>query len=373
MDDFILALIAVFVILGILLTASAWFPYYPEGVPEEERVIHTFSAGTVGYTQNYVSSVQEFGDFSVGVPQDEILKSAPALEITAGVFGGESEEFNIIVPDYVMEWLLGGEISFTVEDTNQLGNLVIEWNGAELFSKKAYSGVHSIDIRPEQIKSQNTLKIYSQGPGFMFWAASVYKISDFSAVAHYGPAKFIDFTATNDELETLETFELAWYTASRRGNISVKINGDELYYGVPERDMSIEFTEKDLDGAQIRPGNNRITFSPVDGAVFEFQDVLLNTHVSTSKKVVRERFDLYGEDIVKAKANGVTLKMYVEYTDRAGAFNVKLNEATAGTATGRDGWNNIELDASLLEEGSNWIEISSSGAFDVGQASLEFA
>ena len=143
--------------------------------------------------------------------------------------------------------------------------------------------------------------------------------------------------------------------------------------GVPEREMSIDFTEKDLQGASIRPGNNRITFSPVDGSVFQLEDVLLNTHVSTSKKVVRERFDLTEPQVEKAHANGIELKLYVEYTDKHGSFTVKLNEATAGTAQGKDGWNTIELDPSLLEDGSNWIELSSSGAFDIGEATLEFS
>src|SRR4030042_1141598 len=88
-NDFLWALIVVFVVLGLLLAASVWYPYYPQGGPADEVTVHTFNMGTLGYTQNYVSRVQNYGDFGVGVPQDEVLESAPMMEITAGLFGGE--------------------------------------------------------------------------------------------------------------------------------------------------------------------------------------------------------------------------------------------------------------------------------------------
>ncbi|MFH0956381.1 MAG: hypothetical protein V1813_00805, partial [Candidatus Aenigmatarchaeota archaeon] len=252
-NDFLWILLAVFVVLGLLLAASALYPYYPSGAPETERLLHTFGAGTLGYTQNYVSRVQEFGSFGVGVPQDEVLKSAPMMEVTAGLLGGEREDLDITAPDYAVEWVKGGTMTFRVTDTNQYGDLVVKWNGDEVYRGRASAGDYEIELLPSQVKGQNTLEVYADGPGLMFWATTVYQIKDFEAKATYGPAKFIDFAVSQDELETLDHFELAWYTQSRRGNLSVAINGEEIYNAYPERDVSISFTDSSLGSTMIRP------------------------------------------------------------------------------------------------------------------------
>ena len=372
MDDFLVALIVIFVVLGALMAASAYFPYYPEGVPDEIRVIHTFSAGTVGYTENYVSRVQEFGSFGVGIPQDHELKSAPRMEITAGMFGGTSEEFDILVPDYVVDWIKGGTITFTVTDANKYNNLVILWNGAKLYDDEAYEGEHELELLPSQIKAQNTLEIKALGPGLAFWAATAYSISDFEVTASYGPAKFLDFTVSQDELETLDRFELVWYTAQRRGQLGVEINGEEIYRAEPERDAKVIFMDTDLEEVAIRPGQNRLIFKAYDGT-FELDDVILNTHVSMAQKVVRERFDLDDAQVNTLKDKGLLLKLYVKNIDKSGAINVRLNEASAGSTSGKNGWNHITLGTDNLETGSNWLEISSLGAFDISEASIEFS
>jgi hypothetical protein len=372
MDDFIVALIAVFVILGLLMIASVYFPYYPEGLPEEIRVVHSFSAGTVGFTENYVSRVQEFGDFGVGVPQDYGLKSTPKMEISAGLFGGQSEEFEITVPDYVVDWIKGGLITFTVTDTNKYNNLVIEWNGAKVYDEPAYEGEHEIELHPSQIKGQNTLEIKALGPGLAFWAATFYTISDFDVTASYGPAKFLDFTVSQDELETLDTFELLWYTAQRRGQLAVEINGEEIYRGVSERDGKVLFTDSDLTDVTIRPGKNRLIFKAYNGS-FELDDVLLNTHVSMASKVIRERFDLDEAQVSTLQEKGLLLKLYIDSIDRAGTLTFRINSERVGSATGKEGWNNVKLGTDYLEAGSNWLEISSNGAFEISEASVEIA
>jgi hypothetical protein len=372
MDDFIGALIVIFVILGLLMIASVYFPYYPEGVPAEIRVVHSFSGGTVGYTENYVSRVQNFGDFAVGVPQDYELKRAPKMEITAGLFGESKEEFDIIVPDYVIDWIKGGLIIFTVTDANKYNDLVILWNGAEVYREKAYEGEHEVDIFPSQIKGQNTLTVKALGPGLAFWAATAYSISDFTVTASYGPAKFLDFAVSQDELETLDTFELLWYTAQRRGELGIEVNGEEIYRGPAERDGKVLFKDSDLTEVTIRPGDNRLIFKAYNGS-FELDDVILNTHVSMAKKVIRERFDLDEGDITTLKEKGLLLKFYVESMDKAGTINFRINEERVGSTSGKEGWNNVKLGTDYLESGSNWLEISSNGAFDIGEASIEIA
>jgi hypothetical protein len=375
-NDFVWLLLIVFIILGLLLAASVWYPYYPGGAPESERVLHTFSAGvgTLGYTQNYVSRVQEYGDFGVGVPQEEVLESAPMLEVTAGLLGGEREDFDLTAPDYVQEWKKGGIITFRVSDTNQYGDLVVRWNGDEVYRGRASVGEYEIELQPEQVKGQNTLEVYADGPGLMFWATTVYQIKDFVASASYGPAKFLDFAVSQDELETLDHFELAWYTKSRRGNLSVKINGGEIYNAYPERDVSISFTDASLGSSMLRPGNNRLMFSAMNATdSFELSDVLINTHVSRSQRMVKEKVTVTHDQMQRIQVRGASLSIYVTRIEKAGSITLKVNEQQSGSTQGKVGVNTVAVNKALVKEGENWFEISSTGAFDISEAKIETA
>jgi hypothetical protein len=375
-NDFVWLLLIVFIILGALLAASVWYPYYPEGAPESERVLHTFGAGagTLGYTQNYVSRVQEYGDFGVGVPQEEVLTSAPMIEVSAGLLGGERESFDLAAPDYVQDWKKGGSITFRVSETNQYGDLVVRWNGDEVYRGRASVGEYDIDLEAAQIKGQNTLEVYADGPGLMFWATTVYQLKDLEAKASYGPAKFLDFAVSQDELETLDHFELAWYTKSRRGNLSVSINGGEIYNAYPERDVSISFTDTALGSSILRPGNNRLMFASVNATdSFELSDVLINTHVSRSQKTVKEKVTITHEQMQRIQARGASLTIYVTKIDKAGRITLSVNEQQSGSVEGKVGVNTVAVNKALVKEGENWFEISSTGAFTVSEAKVEMA
>ena len=371
-DTFLVSLVIIFIIFALLLAASSFFPYYPEGAPAGMRVLHNFTAGSVGYSADEASRSQSFGSFGVGVPQQEVLRSAPRMEITAGLFGSSGERFSIAVPGEVFEYLKGGGITFDVADTNQYGNLVILWNGAEVFGKKAARGKYSIVLEPSQIKEQNTLDVAAQGPGLLFWAATVYDIRDFSVFAEYGPAKFAEFDVSRDELETLDRFELSWFTANRRGTLVIKVNGEDIFSRSPERTEKISFTDADLDEALINAGTNRLTFAAVNGS-FELQDVTLTTFSSRNQRTVKERFSLTGTQAASLKAKGGVVKLYVESIARAGELRVKLNEQAAGAAQAKTGWNSVSFDGSLAQEGTNWIELGGTGSFDVGDVSVEIA
>lgn len=372
MDTFIGSLIIIAIILIVLLAVSAFFPYYPDGLPADIRVIHEFSAGTIGYSDNYVSRSQDYGNFGVGLPQLESIKSLPRMEITAGLFGSVSEEITVNVPEHIVEWLKGGEITFTVESSNEYGNLVIAWNGAVVYDKRIARGSETVTLYPASIKKENTLQVSAQGPGMLFWAATVYNIKDFDVSAVYGPAKFVSFAVSQDELESLDRFDLSWFTASKRGALIVKVNGEEVFSGVPERQQRVEFTDTDMQTASIIPGSNRLAFMAINGS-YELQDVLMKTYVSKDQRVMKEKFDVTESQLNSLKAKGGVVRMYVEGVERTGDLLVKINEQSAGSVYATEGWNSVPFDADLLERGTNWLQMSGTGTFDVGDVSVELA
>ena len=370
MDTFIASLIIIFIVLAVLLAVSAYFPYYPEGVPKEIRVIYEFTAGNIGFSENYISRTQDFGSFGVGIPQQSTLKSVPRMEIMAALFSSSSEQFTVNAPN--IEWVKSGSMSFTVDKTNKYGNLIILWNGAELYNDKASEGTHKISLTSSQIKEENTLQILAQGPGMLFWASTVYKISSFELKAEYGPAKFIDFTVSQDELESLDKFDLSWFTASRSGILTVKVNGENIYSASPQRQESVNFTDSTLITTSIKPGTNRLTFVAVNGS-FELQDVMLNTRVSKNQRTIKERFDVKESQLNSLRAKGGVVRLYVESIENDGELRVKFNEQGIGSAEAKSGWNSISFKADALETGSNWVEISGTGTFDVGDVSIALA
>jgi hypothetical protein len=372
MDTFIGSLIIIAIVMAVLLAVSAFFPYYPEGMPSEIRVLHEFTAGRIGYAENYVSRLQDYGSFGVGVPQEQELKAVPRMEITAALFGGNSEKFTISVPSYVMEWLKGGEISFTVDETNEYGNLIIAWNGEAVHNKKTSNGRYTIDLDTSQIKAENELQVSAQGPGMLFWAATAYNIEDFSVSADYGPAKFLDFEVSQDELESLDKFELSWTTTSSSGVLVTKVNGDEIFHGSPTRQEKIEFTDTGLQTASIVPGTNRLAFMAINGSS-NLKSVAMRTYVSKNQRIMKERFELTGAQVESLRPRGGKVRLYVERIENDGFITAKLNEQSIGSVQAMKGWNDIEFGVDAVETGTNWLEISGSGTFDIGDASVEIA
>jgi len=373
LDTFDGSVIAIFIILALLLIASVYFPYYPPGsIPESERVIHKFTAGTVGFSQDSVSRTVDFGSFGVGLPQQEPLKTAPKMEITASLFGSTSEKFTVSVPQNVLEFIKGGQVSFDVADTNRYGNLIVRWNGAEVYAQKAENGKHAVTLDASQIKAENTAEFLAQGPGLLFWASTVYSLRDIRVSADYGPAKFLDFEVSQDELESLARFELGWFTASRKGNLVIKVNGEQMFSRLPERQDKLEFGVADLKEAAINPGVNRFTLIAQNGS-FELQGVTLRTFVSKNQRVIKERFDVSEAQMKLLRAKGGVINAYVKAVGKAGELRAKLNEETAGSVQAKAGQNNIGFSAGQVHSGANWLEVSGTGTFDVGEVSVELA
>jgi hypothetical protein len=106
---------------------------------------------------------------------------------------------------------------------------------------------------------------------------------------------------------------------------------------------------------------------------FELEDVLMNTYVSSSQRTIKQRFDLTQSQVDTLKARGGAVKLYVNEIVNPGNLQIRLNEQSAGSAAARSGYNTISFSGNLAEVGTNWIEISGTGKFDVGEVSVELA
>ena len=80
------------------------------------------------------------------------------MDITAGLFSSTTESFTISVPDHVLEWIKDAEINFDIVTTNALGNLIISWNGAELFNAKSSPGDHTVKIKKSSKQAKDKIE-----------------------------------------------------------------------------------------------------------------------------------------------------------------------------------------------------------------------
>ena len=163
----------------ILIIVVGVFSYFvPYTGPLTNITISTFSPGQVGYVQDFVARRIELRTFTVGEEQTELLRTWPQMELATSWLGGNSEKASVSVPDYLMETARGVRITFNVYQTNNYGNLVIKWNGREIMNQAAPQGQHELFIDKNDVRGSNSLEAYTTGPGFFFWASSVYIIKN---------------------------------------------------------------------------------------------------------------------------------------------------------------------------------------------------
>lgn len=358
-DDFMWIL----AIALILIVAVGIFSYFvPYTGPLTNITVSSFSPGEVGYVQDYVSRVIDLRTFTVGEEQLELLKAYPQMELSAGLLGGESEETAINVPNYLMDTARDVTITFDIYQTNNYGNLVVKWNGREIANQALERGRHELFIDREHVKGSNTLEVYTTGPGFMFWASSVYILKNFNVNLMYGPQRIIPFEMLSSEMETFDRVELNAY-ASGTGTLQVKINGVDVYSGSPTGTLSQQYT---LFDAPVRVGQNILTFIDETGT-YTLRDTVFRIYTRGDRIVASHRFNMSDENY-NFLANSIftgKVEYLVENIARQGVVDIEVNSRQLSTSEPRLGWNSATFTANLVNPGDNLITISGTGSFRI--------
>ncbi len=359
-NGFIYVLIAGVVVLAALFILAPMIQ-----LPEETgkvKAVHTFSVGMVGVSAGSFKS-QTIGTFHVGETQKEVLKSVGRVEIESGIGGQKSQEYSISLQDYLLEALRDIKISFDIVETNQYGDLIFEWNGKEIFRKKAASREWSITIPEDSVASLNTLKIRADGPGLLFWASTIYRLEPFSVFAEYGPSRLFGFQLSQGELETFNKGEIEFYSLSE-GKLVIRINGRQIFSKKPEGSEKAIF---DFNSAPVFFGQNVLSFESssqitVDGA-------RLKLYVQAPATAFMERFNLTKANINNMKGNKGRVKVAVTSVDRPGSLVVILNGKAIGSETVLEVSSpTYKFDGADAREGMNEIQITGTGEFEISQA-----
>ena len=217
------------------------------------------------------------------------------------------------------------------------------------------------------MKGSNTLEIYTDGPGFMFWASTVYILKNMNINLEYGPDKIIAFSMLPDEVSMFDKGQISFY-ASGTGNLKVKVNGVEIYSGAPKGVTTVEFDYLDTP---IKSGSNIITFIDRDG-VYSLHDVELKIYLLHNKSVIIRKFNITEENyslLEKGLVKG-RIDYRVETIARPGPLTIKLNGNTLGVFNPEEGWNSAEFDVNDAQLGENDIEFSGTGGYQISEIKI---
>ena len=362
-EDFVYLLIVAIVIIVALSIFSGIGPFIAPA--ENFTVISEFSLGPVGFAYDYPARTESLGSFAVGETQRELLKSVPKMRVIAGLFGAESNEYRIDVPEWLRETMKGVKITFSVEDRAPYGNLIIKWNGKEFYNEQA-SGAVTVTINSEYVKSSNNLEILAGSPGWYFWANTVYEIRNFNVNLEYGPAKLIPFEIFPNELESWNKGELSFYSIGT-GTLSVKINGIEIYNQNPDLSNAIGFEYND---APLKVGNNIISLSSPEG-VLNLQNVELKIFLLTNEIVRTRDFNITAGQYNALKQGK---KGRIDYTidsiSREGILKIKLNNNMLSVPAPVTGLNSVYFTSGQAREGENRLEFSGTGTWYISEVDV---
>ncbi len=363
MDDFAYLLIIALVLLTVLIGIS-----YYMSIPSTVKIdVANFSLGRIGYIGEHVAKTQSFEPFVVGEKQEDVLKYLPQVEVYSNLLGSKKKSYTINIPDYYLPYVKGVKIVFNVHDTNKYGNLIISWNGKnDFFYNIADKRSYTVFIEPQYVKGTNSLEISCDGPGWRFWASSVYILRDVKVILEYGPAKILPFTLTDEEYRTFTKGVLSFRNYGT-GVLNIEVNGQPVFRGDPGEEKEIEF---DFLKSPINLGSNIITLVAENGT-FELERVKIDIYTSVETVSKTRTFELTDEHyaVLKEGYRGV-IEYDVNETEKQGLLVIKLNGNSLESPGTRKGPNQVYFTWNEAVVGQNKIEFSGTGNWYIGEVRI---
>ena len=245
----------------------------------------------------------------------EVLDERNVIYTKKGVFSEATGEFKFDIADLANTHnvLLNFRV-LTIE-----GRLIISLNGVDVFDAELSEGnIQPINLPENLLQDSNTLMFTVSSPGIAFWKtneASLEKVKVIGDVtdveAQYSKNIFLVSETEWDNLEKIVLKFQPDCIYNEVGRLSVKINENEVYNGVPDCDLAmvpIEFSS-DL----LYSGENEITFHTEKGTY-------LLSHVQIISKLkevdyATYYFELTNEQYEDVVDEDLRLRLNLDFVD----------------------------------------------------------
>lgn len=224
-----------------------------------------------------------FGDFTIGyIVGEEVVEERQNLKVEKGYFSEFPQSFAALIPEEKLPLISRAYLQIVVDQTNSLGNLIVEFNDNKTFEKKVGVGEVIVEIPKELVKRSNSIVLKASPPGFVFWSSSVYKIASARFVVEYNGTIFREFNFSLEEFEVknFKTATISLFVKSydiglpqRQAKLIIKINDKTIYEEIPTYYISRKFGEVNL-----KAGANTISFSCEKGCSYSLEDVTLTIY-----------------------------------------------------------------------------------------------
>lgn len=224
----------------------------------------------------------QIGDFFVGFTSgSKDLDSRQNVQVSRGYFSERSVNLVGSLTDKELSILKGASINIVVEDANKLGNLMVNFNDAEVYNDKAGTGEIIIPLGKNQLNKTNVVNIKADTPGFVFWASTLYQLRSAKVVVNLEGsfAKELAFKLRPAEVSNLDSLRLAYKVedfSSGLPEMTIKLNGQTIYKANPSTDSFDEKFDKDILGNPlILNEDNELVFSFDEEASYTVSNAVL--------------------------------------------------------------------------------------------------
>jgi hypothetical protein len=221
-------------------------------------------------------------DFSIEyTPNTKTLDSKDNVVISKGYFSEQSESLVGTLDDRDFNSVVDGNIQLLVESTNNLGNLVIEFNGKEVFNNKVTTSFLEIPVNKSMIRKTNFIKIYATAPGWQFWATTTYKIRNVKFDVNIQVVSTVSFPFTLFDIErnNFNHFQLiarAKDYSTPIQEMQIAINGQIVFWQPPSVPFVNMIFSRDILGIDLfLLQNNTISFKLEKEVSYDFTNVML--------------------------------------------------------------------------------------------------
>lgn len=201
------------------------------------------------------------GGITIGGGQKlPLLASASNVEVRNGLMSYQKQRLAFQIDEEQRKNVKGAVLNFEVIDTNGLGELIISYNGAVVFSGYMTKGQKTIELDGSRLSKENIVDMEAASSGWRVWAPSVYTINaDIRSQLVSGQYKDTRFNLTGTESSEYKLTRLVFASRSgERGNVTVKMNDKQVYRGALPGGGLLDIPEK------ANSGENTIAIAPID-------------------------------------------------------------------------------------------------------------
>lgn len=269
-DEFVFVLLAGLVLIIIFMVGFPSIQQQGGNANESANVTNA----TAGNVTRFVS----LGDFTVSYSLGtEVLGSKTNVDFYKGYFSELDANLIGSISDSKLAILTGATLTIIVDNTNNLGPLIVLINGQQIYDNYTSVGTVVIPVDKSLLKSSNVVSIQTDYSDWRFWDRSYYHIQSAKLEIQYQGSSFkdFDFTIGSDEFNSFQyaslTFNLNTAGESLSNSLKIAINGNEFFHNVPPL---LSFS-KEIIKPFLQLGDNRISFSADPTATYNIQSATI--------------------------------------------------------------------------------------------------